>query len=224
MNSRPRLDPFDAAVLVCLIASTVFGLVIAVVVHFEVGHAVLVLWPVLLALSGVAWMTIEMWVPTDASLRRQALGLLALVAVQALAAAPIVALGWEVAGGHPVLASAGATGLVFAGLCVFAIIKPATEVEPIDPLVVLALVVFATLMMGLGLGLPVRFVVAAPVVAVTGILALGEISKVAAYGTGAAVAGGARLFSCVSVLFGEFLYYFVSLTRGDAWLWDAIAC
>jgi hypothetical protein len=86
---------------------------------------------------------------------------------------------------------------------------------------VLGIIVFATLTARIGLKLPVALVWASPLIGVTGVLALDQIAKVAAYtGPGESVAGGTRLFACVSVLFAEFVYYFVSAARGEGFLWD----
>lgn len=217
----PRLDPFDAAVITCLVASIAFALLIAGFVRWELVQGLLGLWPLFLALSGIAWLTIDAWAPMKASPLRQVGGLAAFVAVEALASAPLVAVGWEVAGPRAILGAAAVTGMTFAALAVFSIIKPTTYLEPIDPLVVLLVIVFSIVLVGLGLHIPIGLVWATPLVGVTGVLALDQTAKVFAYtDAGQWAAGGTRLFACVSVLFAEFIYYFVSMVRGEECLWD----
>ncbi len=220
-RTSSSLDPYDAAVLVCVVASGVFGLLIAMIVRHELVHGLIGLWPVLLALSGVAWITVDTWAPCAVSRRRQIMSLVAFVCVQGLAVAPLVAVGWEVAGPRAVLGAALATGTMFAGLVVFALAKPTTYLEPIDPLVVLVLMALSVLAVGIGLGLPLGLLWATPVVAITGVMALDQTAAVAAYTKrGEGVAGGTRLFICVTVLFADFLYYFVAMAKTERSLWE----
>lgn len=86
---------------------------------------------------------------------------------------------------------------------------------------VFGLTAFALLMAAIGLGLPVGLVWAAPLITVTGVLVLDQTAKVATYvRRGQAAAGGTRLFGCLSLLFAEFVYYFVSMVRGESPLWE----
>lgn len=215
---RP-LDPFDAAMLVGVVASGCFAMLIAGLVHFEIVHGVVALWPVFLAGSAVAWLTIDGWSPLSARPLRQVACLAAFVCIEALAITPLVAIGLEVAGVRAILGAALATGTICAGLSLFALMKPTTYLEPIDPLVVLGVTGLAVSMVGIGLGLPIGLVWAAPLIAVTGTLALDQIAGVAGFGPGQHLAGGTRLFACASVLFAELVYYFVSMTRGEDLLW-----
>ncbi len=221
MTNEPRkLDPFDAAVLVCVSASGAFGLLIAAIVRAQIADFLLPVWPILLALSAIGWITIDRWSPRHASRWRQLAGLAVFVCIEALAAAPIAAIGWEVAGARAVLGAGLATGATFAGLVVFALVKPTSDVEPTDPLVILALITTALVVAGVGLGLPLGIVWAAPLIGITSVFVLSEIANVAVHtGRGEATTGGTRLFACVGVLFGEFLYYFVSMADAQDSLW-----
>jgi hypothetical protein len=212
--TRP-FDPFGAAVLVCGVALGSLAMLVAGLVGFELVHGVMALWPVFLAASAVAWLTIDAWSPLSARPWRQVGALVAFVCVEALALTPLVAVGWEVAGARAILGAVLATGATCAGLTVFALMKPTTYLEPIDPLVVLGVMGLAVSMVGIGLGLPIGLVWAVPLIAVTGTLALDQIASVAVFGPGQHIAGGTRLFGCASVLFAELVYYFVSMTRGE---------
>jgi len=190
-------------------------MLVAGLIGFEVVHGVLTLWPLFLAASVVGWATIDAWSPLSARPWRQVGALAAFVCVEALAVTPLVAVGWEVAGARAILGAVLATGATCMGLTVFALLKPTTYLEPIDPFVVLGIMGLAVSMVGIGLGLSVGLVWAVPLIAVSGTLALDQIASVTAFGPGQHIAGGTRLFACASLLFAELVYYFVSMTRGD---------
>ncbi|MCX4246000.1 hypothetical protein [Paraliomyxa miuraensis] len=213
------LDPLDAAVIVFVVACAGFGLLVSALVHFEVVDRILPLWPLFLAVSAVAWMTLDVWSPPSASPGPQVIRLVAFVCVEALAAAPMVALGWELAGPATVVGAALAAGATCAGLVVFALLKPTTYLEPIDPLIALGIMGLVVATVGLGLGLPLRLVWAVPLLGLTATIALREIASVAGFGPDQHVAGGTRLFACGAVLFAQLLHYFVSMARADDLVW-----
>lgn len=217
-------DPFDRAVLVNAAASTVFGGLIVTVLRLDLVHAIVGLWPVFLALSAIAWLMIDTWSPREAPPRRQLVALAAFVGLEALAVAPLVALGWELAGSTPILGAAMATAMTFAALAVFALLKPTTYLEPIDPLIVVGLLAAIVLLVGLGLGLPLGLVWATTFIGVTAVLALDQIAKEAVHArAGEVTASATRLFACVSVLFAEFVYYFAAMVRPEGLLWQSFA-
>lgn len=215
----PRLDPFDASLLVCVGAVAVFGLLVAVVAGTEAMHGAYLVWPLFLALSAVGWAKIDSWAPTDAPSLRMAAALLAFVTVEALAVAPLVDAAWNGAGPRAVAAAGIATGLLFAGLVTRALLKPITELQVVDLLIAPGLVMAATFFTAIAVGLPLRLAPMSGLVGLSGLLALAEISRVFSYvGRGQAWAGGARLFACVTVLFAELVVNFGTLVRGDAFL------
>ncbi len=227
MDLRPRrLDPFDASLIVCVAAVVVFGLLVALVAGTEAMHRAYLLWPLLLALSAVGWGTIDSWAPTDASALRMAPALLGFVTIEALAVAPLVDAAWDVGGPWSVLGAGIATGVLFAGLVTRALLKPTTELQLVDLLVAPGLVMAATFLAAVAVGLPLRLAPMSGLIGLSGLLALGEISKVFSYvGAGQAWAGGARLFACVTLLFAELVVHFGTLVRGDAFfetLWAGL--
>ncbi len=170
--------------------------------------------PLVVAASMLAWILVDVWCPLGPTTARGVARLIGYVGLQALVTAPLVALAQELAGLRVVAGAGIVAATVFAALTVFAIVKPTTNLEPIDPLVVIAIFVIATILVALGLHLPLRFAWGAAAIPVTGMLVLREISNTFAFASrGAHVAGGTRLFACLSVLFGELLFYFTKLAQ-----------
>lgn len=218
MDLRPRrLDPFDASMMTCLLAVTVFGLLVALVVGTETLHRAYMLWPLLLALSAVGWATIDRWAPTGASALRMVPTLLGFIALEAFAVAPLVDSALDVAGPNAVLGATIASGLLFAALVTRALLKPTTELQLVDLLLAPALVMTATFFAALVLGLPLRLAPMSGLIGLTGVLVLREIGKVFSYvGPGHAWAGGARLFACAALLFAQLVAHFGTVVYGDA--------
>lgn len=198
--------------LVCVVATIGYAGLAAAAVWSELVHAIIPWWPLFAAASLLGWISLDVWSPRQAGPARQVAALVAFVGLQVLATSPLVAMGLEL-GGPRVIAGAGIVTLaVFAALTVFALAKPTTYLEPIDPLVVLAILVGVTVIVALGLHLPARFAWGAAAIGLTGIFVLREISNTFAYvGPGEHVAGGTHLFACISVLFAELVYYFTAL-------------
>ncbi len=212
--------------MVCVVAVAVFGLLVAAVVGIEALHRAYLVWPLFLALSAVGWATIDSWAPTDAPALRMAAALLGFVTIEALAVAPVVDAAWDVAGPCSVIGAGIATGMLFAGLVTRALLKPATELEVVDLLVAPGLVMAATFLAALAVGLPLRLAPMSGLIGLSGLLALGEIGRVFSYvRAGQGWAGGARLFACVTLLFAELVVHFGTVVRGDAFfeaLWTSL--
>lgn len=223
---RHRLEPFDASLLVCVVAVAVFGLLVAVLTGTESMHRAYLVWPLFLALSAVGWATIDTWAPTDAPALRMAPALLGFVTIEALAVAPLVDTAWDVGGPRSVLGAGIATGVLFAGLVTRALLKPTTELQVVDLLVAPGLVMAATFFAAVAVGLPLRLAPMSGLIGLSGLFALREISSVFSYvGAGQAWAGGARLFACVTLLFAELVVHFGTAVHGDAFfetLWASL--
>jgi hypothetical protein len=212
-----RLDPFDASMLVCLGASVAFAGLTALASASELVHGVALVWPLVVAASALAWLLLDVWCPLRPMAVRTVVALVVYVGVEVLVAAPMVALARELAGLRIVAGASLVAAIVFAALTVFALIKPTTYLEPVDLFVVIAVLVIATVLVGLGLHLPLRFGWGAAAIGLTGIWVLREIANTFAYvSPGEHVAGGTRLFACLSVLFIELLYDFTKLAQAAA--------
>ena len=200
--------------LVCLGASLGFAVLTALASASELVHGVALVWPVVVAASALAWLLLDAWCPLRPAGARGVVALVVYVGVEVLTAAPMVALARELGGLRIVAGATLVAVVVFAALTVFALAKPTTYLEPIDPLVVVAVLVITTVLVALGLHLPMRFGWGAAAIAITGVFALRQISDTFAYvPPGAHVAGGTRLFACLTVLFLELLYYFTALAQ-----------
>ncbi|MCH9687290.1 MAG: hypothetical protein K0V04_38000, partial [Deltaproteobacteria bacterium] len=216
-----RLDPFDAALVVGVLAAAAFAGMLMVIAHYTLLDYLAGIWLICAVLSGAAWLTLGTWTPRS-SRTGGLLVLVAFIVIEAIALAPLVLVGWDVAGPRAVLGAGMATGMVFAGLVLTALLKPTTELEPIDTLTVFGMLVTGVVVTGVGLGLPLRLLWATPLLFVTGVLALHLVARVAASSPREdALSGGTVLFGCMSVLFAELTHYFTTMVRPDVDLWSA---
>lgn len=188
----------------------VFAGLLAAAIYSQITAVLIGMWPVFLALAAVSWLTIDRWAALEKPSAVRLLHFGAFIFIQMGAALPFVAVAWEVAP-RLVLGASVASLASFAGLFVFALRKPTTYLEPVDPFIVAGITTFVNLVAMLALGLRFDLVVVAPLIALTGIMVLSTICNVVNYvGEGEHVGGGLHLFAAAAVLFNEFMVVFIS--------------
>ncbi len=137
------IPPLEAALAVFAAAALGLGAWMLWLIRVEIGASLLPWWPLLAGLNFVAWVTQDSWAPWEASRPRSVATLVLFVALLPVALLPLAALAWEVGGATLVAGAALAALLCVVAMVVLALLKPTSELQPVDVVVLIGVVPIA---------------------------------------------------------------------------------
>ena len=211
------------ALPILLLAVVAFAAATAVLADADIASSILGWWPLVAGAAGLSWLSVEAWSPRGGSVPWQVIALMAFVAIQALAAAPLAFILADSLGPAAIRAWITMSAACFFGLVGYGVFKPTYEVTPTDASVTLAITVGAVALAVVVFDLPFGNVVGAGLVALVNIVLLDRIGDALMLdGPGRGFAAATRLFGCGAVIAGELGWGMLRWPQVCAWVADRL--